>query len=65
MKTMNSASSIWTSLKQTFFVLQVVIIALAIPVLSYLEMSYDIKPSESSVKAAGMTIKQNAVAFSQ
>jgi hypothetical protein len=63
----SESSSIWTSLKSAFLVFQVVVIALAIPVLSYLQMSYDTKPSQE--KSSGIIkkieIKENTVAFNQ
>ena len=38
--------SIWASFKTAFYAFQVIVIAIAIPTLSYLEMSYDTKPAQ-------------------
>ena len=64
---MNSeTSSMWTSIKSAFLAFQVIVIALAIPVLSYMEMSYDTKPAqEQSINANHVDLKQNTVAYNQ
>ena len=63
----SESSSIWTSLKSAFLVFQVVVIALAIPVLSYLQMSYDTKPAkeQSSRIIKKAELKENTIAFNQ
>ena len=59
-------SSIWTSLKSAFLVFQVIVIALAVPVLSYLQMSYDTKPvKEQSYKITKPVELKNTIAFNQ
>jgi hypothetical protein len=61
-------SSIWTSFKSAFYALQVIIIALAIPLLSYMEMSYDTKPTpeQSTVKNTNrVEFKQNLTTFNR
>jgi len=60
-------SSVWTSLKSAFLVFQVIVIALAVPVLSYLQMSYDTKPAneQSSRMVKKVDLKENTVAFNQ
>ena len=67
--TINSeVSSIWTSLKTAFYAFQVIIIALAIPLLSYMEMSYDTKPTpeQSTIKNTNrVEFKQNVTTFNQ
>ena len=66
--TVNSEiSSMWTSFKSAFLAFQVIIIALAIPLLSYMEMSYDTKPAQeqSSTKSHHVELKQNTTAFNQ
>ncbi|MEP6617316.1 MAG: hypothetical protein ABJA57_12085 [Ginsengibacter sp.] len=60
-------NSALNSVKGAFLAFQVIVIALAIPVLSYLQMSYDTKPDQ--VQSSKMTVqpelKQNATAFNQ
>lgn len=59
-------SSVWTSLKSAFLAFQVIVIALAIPVLSYMEMSYDTKPAqEQSINANHVELRQNTTAYNQ
>lgn len=60
-------SSMWTSIKSAFLAFQVIVIALAIPVLSYMEMSYDTKPAQeqSSINANHVELKQNVTAYNQ
>ena len=42
--------SIWASFKTAFYAFQVIVIAIAIPALSYLEMSYDTKPAQEQTR---------------
>ena len=46
----------WNFIKRTMYALQVIIIAMAIPVLSYLELSHVEKPEISSAKNSSVSI---------
>ena len=70
MKTASNStnSEVGNVIKQTLYALQVLIIALAIPVLSYMEVSHtDKKDEPSSQKNAThvITVKSGAVAYNE
>ena len=48
----------WNYIKQTLYALQVIIIAMAIPVLSYLELSHVQKNESPSAKTRSLTTVQ-------
>ncbi len=62
-------SSLWVNFKRTMYALMVIVIALAIPLLGYLELSYNDNTDnqkENNVKVqnmAGSTVKENTVKF--
>lgn len=62
-------SSLWVNFKRTMYALMVIVIAIAIPLLGYLELSYNDNTDnqkENNVKVqnmAGSTVKENTVKF--
>ncbi len=62
-----SESSLWVNFKRTMYALMVIAVAIAIPLLSYLALSYNSnteEQKENSVKIqkiAGSSIKQNTI----
>ena len=62
-----SESSLWVNFKRTMYALMVVVVAIAIPLLSYLELSYKSNPEEQKENKtkvetiASTAAKQNTV----
>ena len=62
-------SSLWVNFKRTMYALMVIVIAIAIPLLGYLELSYNDNTDnqkENNVKVqnmTGSTVKENTVKF--
>lgn len=62
-------SSLWVNFKRTMYALMVIVIAIAIPLLGYLELSYNNNTDdqkENNVKVQNMegsTVKENTVKF--
>lgn len=60
-------SSLWVSFKRTMYALMVIAVAIAIPLLSYLELSYNVNTNsqkENNIKVektASTTEKENTV----